>query len=183
MKTFTNAEKAERSKLLGMLFRGLTYTGKGDPKDVAEVYLSVLADISNAALESAVEDFLKGRVNRKAFGFVPSTDELMIQAQKWEDVYNPPAKALEIEAPVDEISPEERARMIPRIKALAEEIGRRADAEFDEVLSRRRANLERVADHFAGDFLVAKETGVRISPTLARQLAAEVYVDDPVEAE
>jgi hypothetical protein len=34
----------------------------------------------------------------------------------------------------------------------------------------------------AGDFLKAKGTGVRLSPTLARQLAAEVHVDDPVDA-
>jgi hypothetical protein len=182
MKTFTNAEKAERSKLLGMLFRGLTYTGKGDPKEVAEVYLTVLADIGNAALESAVEDFLKGRVNRKAFGFVPPTDELLIQAQKWEDLYNPPVKAKEIAAPVDEISPEERARMIPKIKELVEKIASKADDAFDEVIERRRENLDRVNAHFAGDFLKAKGTGVRLSPTLARQLAAEVHVDDPVDA-
>lgn len=181
MKTFSNAEVERRSRLLGKLFRGLTYTGKGRPEDVAEVYLEALADISNEALDRAVDDFIKGRVERRDIAFTPSTAELVVQAQRWEDVLNPPKKVAALEAPPeDEISPEERARMIPRIKALVEEIGRKADAAFEDELSARRRTIQNANEHFADDLVKPRGAAVRMSPALARQLGV---IDDPVAAE
>jgi hypothetical protein len=183
MKTFSKQDVAERSKLLRSLFVGLTYTGKGSPEDVALTYLDALADISTDSLAKATEDFLKGRVVRRDIGFTPSTAELVVHSQKWEDVLHPAEKVVAIEDNSPEISEEERARMRPRIAALVEEISRKADVAFEEVMEERRQRIERGNRHFRGDFVHAPGASIPISRALAMREGLEVVVDDPEPAE